>query len=85
MIIECPNHSGSFDCSPFCELCEGCQEYEQPDSELERIEQIAQRYLKLLKQGNYAAAKTEANTLVYATYTLDPVWLKADKRNRGIK
>lgn len=23
--IECPNHDGSFDCNPFCELCEGEQ------------------------------------------------------------
>ena len=23
---ECPNHAGAFDCSPFCELCEGNQE-----------------------------------------------------------
>jgi hypothetical protein len=24
--IECPNHNGSFDCNPFCRLCEGNQE-----------------------------------------------------------
>ena len=24
--MECPNHGGAFDCSPFCELCEGTQE-----------------------------------------------------------
>ncbi len=24
--IECPNHNGSFDCTPFCRLCEGEQE-----------------------------------------------------------
>lgn len=24
--VECPNHGGSFDCTPFCELCEGEQE-----------------------------------------------------------
>ena len=22
----CPNHGGSYDCNPFCELCEGNQE-----------------------------------------------------------
>jgi hypothetical protein len=27
-IIECPNHEGAFDCTPFCPLCEGEQEYE---------------------------------------------------------
>jgi hypothetical protein len=24
--IECPNHDGGFDCTPFCRLCEGEQE-----------------------------------------------------------
>jgi len=25
--IICPNHEGAYDCTPFCELCEGEQEY----------------------------------------------------------
>lgn len=25
---ECPAHGGSFDCNPFCRICEGEQEYE---------------------------------------------------------
>lgn len=25
-MIECPNHGGNFDCTPFCKLCEGEQE-----------------------------------------------------------
>lgn len=24
--VECPNHGGAFDCTPFCPLCEGSQE-----------------------------------------------------------
>jgi hypothetical protein len=28
-MIECPNHEGNFDCTPFCPLCEGEQEYQQ--------------------------------------------------------
>lgn len=28
MMIECPNHEGGFDCTPFCNVCEGNQEYE---------------------------------------------------------
>ena len=24
--MECPNHEGSFDCTPFCPICEGEQE-----------------------------------------------------------
>jgi hypothetical protein len=26
--MACPNHKGSFDCTPFCELCQGEQEIE---------------------------------------------------------
>lgn len=26
-VVECPNHGGSFDCTPFCDVCEGEQEY----------------------------------------------------------
>ena len=25
--VECPEHSGAFDCTPFCKTCEGNQEY----------------------------------------------------------
>jgi hypothetical protein len=25
-VINCPNHGGSYDCTPFCELCAGNQE-----------------------------------------------------------
>jgi hypothetical protein len=27
-MIDCPNHNGSYDCTPFCELCAGAQEVE---------------------------------------------------------
>jgi hypothetical protein len=30
--IECPNHQGSFDCTPFCEVCEGEQAYNPADT-----------------------------------------------------
>jgi hypothetical protein len=23
--IDCPNHEGAYDCTPFCELCSGAQ------------------------------------------------------------
>jgi hypothetical protein len=28
---ECPNHEGSFDCNPFCGICEGNQYYEEDE------------------------------------------------------
>lgn len=27
VLEQCPRHGGAFDCTPFCELCEGKQEY----------------------------------------------------------
>ena len=27
-MIECPNHDGSFDCTPFCRTCYGEQAYD---------------------------------------------------------
>jgi hypothetical protein len=37
--IVCPNHAGSFDCNPFCELCQGEQEFNLADYLLEREEE----------------------------------------------
>lgn len=30
--MECPNHEGAFDCTPFCKICEGEQEIFVPAS-----------------------------------------------------
>ena len=27
--VECPAHEGAFDCTPFCDICEGEQEYKK--------------------------------------------------------
>jgi hypothetical protein len=29
--MECPKHGGSFDCTPFCPVCAGDQEYREPN------------------------------------------------------
>ena len=29
---ECPNHEGNFDCTPFCPVCEGAQEYDKKEN-----------------------------------------------------
>ena len=31
-MIECPRHEGSFDCTPFCDVCEGNQEYQYTET-----------------------------------------------------
>jgi len=28
LMTDCPRHEGAFDCTPFCEVCEGEQRYE---------------------------------------------------------
>lgn len=33
----CPNHEGNYDCTPFCPLCEGEQEYTLTDEQLSAI------------------------------------------------
>jgi hypothetical protein len=27
-LVDCPNHEGFFDCTPFCDICEGEQEFD---------------------------------------------------------
>jgi hypothetical protein len=29
LTIPCPEHEGNFDCTPFCDVCAGEQEYEK--------------------------------------------------------
>jgi hypothetical protein len=31
-IIECPNHGGAFDCTPFCKICAGNQEFREMET-----------------------------------------------------
>jgi hypothetical protein len=32
-MIDCPAHEGAYDCTPFCAICEGEQEYD-PSGEM---------------------------------------------------
>jgi hypothetical protein len=32
-LVPCPNHEGAYDCTPFCEICEGEQHYEGNDND----------------------------------------------------
>jgi len=34
-MIVCPKHEGAYDCTPFCEVCEGEQEYTAPERYLQ--------------------------------------------------
>lgn len=30
--LQCPRHEGRFDCTPFCDVCEGEQEYQYTEN-----------------------------------------------------
>lgn len=31
-LVPCPRHDGAYDCTPFCEICAGEQEYESEEN-----------------------------------------------------
>jgi len=33
-MVDCPRHEGAYDCTPFCDVCEGEQEYLYTDTRL---------------------------------------------------
>lgn len=35
--LPCPRHEGSYDCSPFCDICEGEQEFTRTPADLNDI------------------------------------------------
>lgn len=39
-LTECPNHGGAFDCTPFCDLCEGNQEIIEYSAEELRVQTL---------------------------------------------
>jgi hypothetical protein len=41
---QCPKHGGNFDCTPFCPVCGGDQEYHTPDGELVEVDALAVRW-----------------------------------------
>jgi len=45
--VVCPKHDGSFDCTPFCDICEGNQEYCATHDEWEAYQ--ATTYLSMYK------------------------------------
>jgi hypothetical protein len=61
LVIVCPNHAGSFDCTPFCELCEGNQEFNLADYLLEREEEAYRNQGKHAQ--NYSLYLNEADRI----------------------
>lgn len=43
-MIECPEHGGGFDCTPFCKVCEGEQGYYPIEHNLNYYMSVANKY-----------------------------------------
>lgn len=54
------------------------------EAELTGLELAFKEYIRLLRVGEYFEARDIARNLESATYLLDPVWVEADRKNRGI-
>ena len=74
--IVCPNHEGGFDCTPFCKLCEGEQEF-CPSCERITMEQWEEIYQPMVNH-----LDSHGERLAYETYgdELDYV-RQQDERN----
>jgi hypothetical protein len=51
--------------------------------DLELLEADTQKFLKLMKQGNFGDARLVATSLESATYVLDPAWIKGYYGRQG--
>jgi hypothetical protein len=73
-MTECPRHDGAFDCTPFCQVCEGEQAYD-PSETLECVvpdcaEQIAKD--TWLEELGFCVEDSNA----YWNHELDPYTLR---------
>jgi len=59
LTIECPRHEGAFDCTPFCDLCEGEQEYK---TEKDKTEKLNPNIKSLFIEGRLWFDKVNGNT-----------------------
>lgn len=50
------------------------------EQEKEQLETTAKAYLELMRLGKFERARALAQNLVYSTYTLDTVWMNAQKK-----
>lgn len=58
-MIPCPKHEGAFDCTPFCSVCGGNQEYELKAGGYEMPLDITEELLEILESENIEEALEE--------------------------
>jgi hypothetical protein len=51
-MIDCPKHEGSYDCSPFCEVCGGEQEISSKEYE-KAISDVLDILAEMSEAGDY--------------------------------
>ena len=61
----CPNHEGNYDCTPFCKICEGNQEYERETMNTKKLHKALAGFCEgysyeLPHQGCYGCRETDA-------------------------
>jgi hypothetical protein len=66
-LLECPNHAGNFDCTPFCKLCGGEQEY--------KTELANPNIRSLAIQGRLWFDKVNGNTYHSVSISANGKWL----------
>lgn len=67
-MVECPNHGGAFDCTPFCNLCEGNQEMRLYAREplqrlLEMVAVLRQDQVDMVSIGYHKIAKQDQKVI----------------------
>lgn len=84
-VIECPNHEGSFDCTTFCAICGGNQEFtvtterliaqEKQLDEAQAILEKVYREVRILRQ---AYSSSDVRDIEDAILALDRITLRKD-------
>lgn len=70
----CPNHAGAFDCSPFCQICEGKQEYNPGDMISCQVPKCEEQLTKdiYIEEAGFCVEHSHA----YFNHELDPFTLE---------
>ena len=74
LLAECPNHSGAYDCTPFCNICQGEQETKKKGKTMNKI------FLARLEFGNYLLTAW-GETAAEAKEAIRKDWERQEKDN----
>lgn len=74
MLEQCPRHEGAFDCTPFCQVCEGEQEYDPQAMTSCQVPECTERLTKeiYIEELGFCAE----HSFMYFNQELDPFTLE---------